>query len=49
MEKKFTMTFNCDKTLDDLISCKNERFCSKCNKMIIDFRALSDKVIADMH
>lgn len=49
MEEKFNMTFNCDKTLDDLIPCENERFCQQCNKMIIDFRALSDKAIANMH
>jgi hypothetical protein len=49
MRNKPIMTLRCDKTLDDLIPCENEKFCQQCDKMIIDFRALSDKAIADKH
>lgn len=49
MDGKPLMSLKCDKTLDNLIPCKEERFCQECEKMIIDFRALSDKAVAEQH
>jgi len=44
-----TNFFQCDQLWEEMPLCEKGRICESCNKVLIDFRELSDKEVADIH
>ncbi len=41
--------FQCDQVWENMPICEKGRICQECNKVLIDFRNLSDQEVSDIH